>query len=704
MKLLILNADYAEFLGWFYTQHPGLESEPYEHQMRVRNESLFGIADFYTSNLRKLGYEVWNIHANNEFMQKAWANENGVRIDSSPRWEFRLRRGIVPWLSRTTTRQWVYEVMAAQIGHYKPDVLLNQAMDYISNNFLGEIKPSVKLLVGQQGGHPLPETRNWSVYDLVISSFPPTLDWFRLKGVPTQLSRLGFEPRVLSHLKDGERRIPVSFVGSLLPFHTRRFEWLEYLCGKLEVKVWSPHAIYLPGILDTYPIVWSYVGPAWGTEMYQVLRDSCLTLNHHGSVIGSYANNCRLFEATGVGTLLITDWKANLSEVFEPGKEVVCYRTPQECVEMVQYYLEHDREREAIARAGQQRTLRDHTYYQRTQEFAEIIQKYLNENKTTRLREISRRVLPPIAVDAGRWLLKCGTQASDTRVRFQYGQFFLECDPSHHLPTILANHPNFGRNLADVVVALEAQGPRVIDIGANIGDTAILLARFAPGAKVLCIEGDPRFIPYLKSNTAQINGVTIAEAILSDRSEQVRGEFVTKKGTAHVVIGEGGGWLQVRSLDDVLQAYPEFSCPDVIKIDTDGFETAILRGAKGVLGSARPVVFYEWHPGFYNMAGEDNVGHADLLMDLGYDGFMIFTNVGELLLRVRRPGHEVLESLAAFSRARRHIDDWHFDVAAFPAERMDVWERFGASTQTQVRGYAPLIDSLTLSLSASHRC
>ena len=62
-------------------------------------------------------------------------------------------------------------------------------------------------------------------------------------------------------------------------------------------------------------------------------------------------------------------------------------------------------------------------------------------------------------------------------------------------------------------------------------------------------------------------------------------------------------------------------------------------------------------------------------MELGYDGFMIFTNRGKLLLHVRRPGHDILESLARFSCARRRIDDWHFDVAAFPTERLNAWER-----------------------------
>src|SRR5262245_42965031 len=292
-------------------------------------------------------------------------------------------------------------------------------------------------------------------------------------------------------------------------------------------------------------------------------------------------------------------------------------------------------------------------------------------------KEILKYVLPPIMIDRRRWLLKlCTSQrASRARIRFPYGQFFLQCDSSHHLPQILNALPNFGRNLADVVNALEAKEPHVIDIGANIGDTALLLARFAPGAKVLCIEGDSRFMSDLNCNTAQISGVTIAEAILSDRSAQIQGKFVTEKGTAHVVLGEGGALLQVRTLDDLLTAYPEFSCPDVIKIDTDGFELAILRGAKTVLASSKPVVFYEWHPDCYHRAGEDNVSHADFLMDLGYDGFAIFTNRGELLLHTRRPGHDILESLAQFSRARRRIDDCHFDVAAFPTEQLSAWGR-----------------------------
>ena len=111
--------------------------------------------------------------------------------------------------------------------------------------------------------------------------------------------------------------------------------------------------------------------------MFQILHDSRLALNHHGDAT-PYANNMRLYEATGVGTLLITDWKENLHEMFEPGKEVIAYRTPEECAELIQYYLEHVEERETVARAGQERTLREHTYHRRMQELVDILERYLS--------------------------------------------------------------------------------------------------------------------------------------------------------------------------------------------------------------------------------------------------------------------------------------------------------------------------------------
>jgi hypothetical protein len=365
--------------------------------MRVRVESLFGVADFYSGNLRKLGHEAWDIHANNEFMQKAWAREHGIRVEEPTPVEQRViavlsrvrrmaaktpLRYLKPLFrpvlrSLDSQQKWLYDILAAQIKYYKPDILLNQAMDGISTRFLKEMKPYVHLLVGQIAA-PLPEGEDYSCYDLVISSLNNFVEYFRKQGIPSELNCLGFEPRVLDALdKTRDADIPVSFVGGLSRAHEERIRLLEYLCRQYDIQIWGKGIESLPG---SSPIRRCYKGQAWGRNMYQILYQSKITLNFHGRWAGPYANNMRLYEATGVGTLLITDWKVNLHELFEPGKEVVAYRIPEECAELIQYYLEHEDERKAIARAGQERTLREHTYYQRMQELVDIITPLLHQH------------------------------------------------------------------------------------------------------------------------------------------------------------------------------------------------------------------------------------------------------------------------------------------------------------------------------------
>lgn len=392
MRFLILSRDYPEFLSWFYAQDRGLEKATYAQQLHARMESLFGWADFYSSNLRRLGHEAREIHVNNEFLQKAWAREHGVQTDTitsvgesigalrkkagrlvnnTPIRHLRpLWRPLVG--SRNGVPAWFYDILASQIRKYRPDVLLNQSMARVSSRFLSEMRPFMGLLVGQIAS-PMPPNEDFGGYDLVVSSLPNFVDQFRSRGLAAELHRLAFEPGILSHLGEGAQNIPVSFAGSLSHHHQVRFQLLEYLCARRHIEVW--------GRQENLPIDCSirrsHRGPAWGREMFQLLRRSKITLNHHIEVAGPYANNMRLFEATGVGTLLITDWKENLHEMFELGKEIVAYRTPEECMELVNYYLDHDEERESIARAGQQRTLRDYTYYQRMEEFVEIVRKYI---------------------------------------------------------------------------------------------------------------------------------------------------------------------------------------------------------------------------------------------------------------------------------------------------------------------------------------
>lgn len=398
MKFLIINTDYSEFLCDLYTKNPGLAHASYAEQMQIRNESLFGTADFYSSNLHLLGQEAWDIHANNECLQKAWVRGyTGAEISSES-----FRPSILESLQKNARKiahhmpahclrpyaqalrmftdlhpQWYYRILESQIQYYQPDVIWNHDFT-LSTGFLRKMKAHTNLLIGQIAA-PFPEEVDYNAYDLILSSLPNFVDYFRTRGIHCELQRLYFEPKVLSALSQGTgHQIPVSFVGSISSAHGQRVKWLEYISQIIyphnKFGIWGTGVNTLP---KNSPIRHVYQGPAWGKEMYQILRASKITLNNHINIAGHYANNMRLFEATGVGTLLITDWKENLSEIFEPGKEVVTYHTSEECAELINYYLENDREREAIAKAGQKRTLRDHTYYQRMKELLGIVERYL---------------------------------------------------------------------------------------------------------------------------------------------------------------------------------------------------------------------------------------------------------------------------------------------------------------------------------------
>jgi spore maturation protein CgeB len=111
----------------------------------------------------------------------------------------------------------------------------------------------------------------------------------------------------------------------------------------------------------------------YGLDFYQVIRDSWVSLNIHADSSPRYASNMRLYEATGVGSCLLTDWKSNLPALFDIDKEIVSYRSSAEALEKARWLLEHPQERDEIARRGQARTLRDYTFGHQARELDSVI-------------------------------------------------------------------------------------------------------------------------------------------------------------------------------------------------------------------------------------------------------------------------------------------------------------------------------------------
>jgi len=84
----------------------------------------------------------------------------------------------------------------------------------------------------------------------------------------------------------------------------------------------------------------------------------------------------REFEAPMAGAFYLTGWLEEMSLHYEVGKEIVCYRSLEEMVDLARHFLANDIERERIRRAGHERAKRDHTWRRRFEDlFTELRQR-----------------------------------------------------------------------------------------------------------------------------------------------------------------------------------------------------------------------------------------------------------------------------------------------------------------------------------------
>jgi len=390
MRILVLNADYPRFLAWFYRSQPGLENTSYAAQISARNASLFGVANFYSKNFIALGHAAAEIHVNNPWLQAAWAREHGiatmalespctVQRRAPPAW---LQRIVTPFkpLLRPLARRiglspkldtQAENILLAQIEDFRPDLVLNQDTFHVDSRLMRRIKGiGSPILIGQVGIEPS-RGEDWMVYDLMISQLSSTVKLFRTLGVRAEVSHLAFEPAILDALPAAPAvDLDISFVGSVSADHRQRIALLEAVAARYDLKLFGNRPQTLPA---SSPLHRCFQGEVWGADMYQLLRRSRITLNSHIDFAGQEAGNMRLFEATGVGAFLLTDFKDNLDTLFARDREVAVWHSIDDCLKVIDHYLRDDKSRSEIAHAGQARTIAQHTYRQRIVEILDFV-------------------------------------------------------------------------------------------------------------------------------------------------------------------------------------------------------------------------------------------------------------------------------------------------------------------------------------------
>jgi spore maturation protein CgeB len=408
VRLLRITNNYPVYLERFYGSRSSLRNQPYSVQYRELVDDCFGWADFWTKAFGKLNYEVWEPVCNAEPQQKTWAREHGVKYDED---------------------NWPLEITEAQVRYFKPDILFVHDYYTFSRHFLENLRhtcPSIRLIMGWCGA-PYSDPDVFRAYNVVLSNIISLAEHFRQNGHRCELVRHAFEPRILDRIRRNSKKIiAFSFVGSIVKmdkFHREREKLLGYLVRHSKLEIWSdiqvppieeyrelmklkridaivrwakevPGSKYILKLLPqlksigntSSPDISNYIAfeiakvarrGLYGLEMYQAIHDSLVTFNNHIDISTQYANNMRLFEATGAGACLLTDWKKDLGDLFEPDVEVATYQSAAEAAEKAEFLLTHENVRREIAERGKRRTLREHTFDLRAIELDAMIKKWI---------------------------------------------------------------------------------------------------------------------------------------------------------------------------------------------------------------------------------------------------------------------------------------------------------------------------------------
>lgn len=207
----------------------------------------------------------------------------------------------------------------------------------------------------------------------------------------------------------------------------------------------------------------------------------------------------------------------------------------------------------------------------------------------------------------------------------------------HPLPDFTRGDSPYGVNLIELTqrlakAAAADQPIRILDVGANIGDSAAQILAVVD-ARILCVDGDPYWVTFLRKNLGDDSRVAIEEALLVVSEEEwTNVSTVRGTGTTRFAEGDGGTKLTAMSIAALRRKHPAFDKVRLIKSDTDGFDPTLVPALAQEWSESGPVLFFEFDPRLARAAGIDDPGTLwDELARLGYTKLAVWESGGHPL-------------------------------------------------------------------------
>jgi FkbM family methyltransferase len=258
----------------------------------------------------------------------------------------------------------------------------------------------------------------------------------------------------------------------------------------------------------------------------------------------------------------------------------------------------------------------------------------------------------------------------------QVGRYFIDVPPINPVSTRYALRPDYSSQLGRLATIIRKKYPSlgVIDVGANVGDTACII-KTAENIPLLCIEGDEHVFGLLEKNLKQFQNVAAHRLFLGDKTG-VLSARLEKKGWNTTIVPEkskAAALLNIISLDDFLATQQRVETFKLLKIDAEGFDCAIIRGAKKYIQQALPVITFEYNRNNMKAIGETGRDTLFMLMDSGYSGIVLHDACGKYLCSAELSDSGLIRDLYDY------VDDgvpYYHDVTIFHKTDNDIGSEF----------------------------
>lgn len=322
-----------------------------------------GASDNYVHGFRKLGWVAEEFLLNDTHYYEKIAKE----LYSIREW---------PHLVRSFLRShWRYygqpvHIVEDYVRKFKPDVIFVRVYSGVPTSLWQRFRKNTLLV--NYIACDLPAFWGIRDWDVLLTMTPEYKTFFELHRVPTYFCQSGFDRRVLDEVGHVPKIHDVTFIGNLGgKGREERTRELNEIAGQIPFQWWGiGNGLQFPSNLEK-----TYQGVTGGLEMYRLHAQTRIALNAYSDIANRRPTTNRIYEVMGMGTFLLSK-RPDYESPLIPRELFITFDTPKDCVDKIAYYLKNEKEREQIAKAGQEFVLKNCTLQRQVDDLSEIFTRH----------------------------------------------------------------------------------------------------------------------------------------------------------------------------------------------------------------------------------------------------------------------------------------------------------------------------------------